>query len=214
MRGWPLRQAVLPLERIAREAMGIHWRKSPGDPLHLGSNSVLFRLPLGYTSVTPRLHIRRFLCARDPASLRQQAAPTGGNRRASPGSSGGQLAQTVLDHRQHALDIQPLMGGRILPQVGSRQPKQRHCRPRSLLLPMDKGARKLDQPFVEGAVGALPLRQPKRFQHLVRLEESAPAEGLEKAQVARVVILVARGPIRRQWVQVSGQNGADHIAGQ
>jgi hypothetical protein len=126
-----------------------------------------------------------------------QFRSAGWHRRAGPRSGRHQLSQPFVNRGQRACDIEPLVGGRIFPQIGLRQFEQRHCWPRPMFLPMDKRARQLDQPFVKGAVGPLPLRQPKGFQHRVRLEESPPAKTLEVAQVARIVIAIAHASIRK-----------------
>ena len=58
---------------------------------------------------------------------------------------------------------------------------------------MNKGARQLDQPFVESIVGAVPLSQPKLLQHIVRFVKELPVEALEIAEVMRIARFALAG---------------------
>ena len=133
----------------------------------------------------------------------EEVRPIGSQRWAGGRSGCVQLSHSIINQGQHGPDIEILMSPWVFCQIGLGESEERRCRPWPVLLPMDKRAGQLDQPFVECAIGSLPLGQPKGFQRFVGLEEALPVEALEEAQVTRVVILGAHCWVGRWLIQVS-----------
>jgi ArsR family transcriptional regulator, arsenate/arsenite/antimonite-responsive transcriptional repressor len=77
----------------------------------------------------------------------------------------------------------------ILPQIRVCQLEQ-SCRWfEPVFLQMDEGAGQLNQPFEKIAVHALPIRQPKFFQDVMRLIEELAVKAFKVTQVMRIQIV-------------------------
>jgi hypothetical protein len=110
-----------------------------------------------------------------------------GADRGAARAGGGQLADPVLDHGEHAFQIEPLIRSRELLQVGLGQIEERERRTGPVLLEVDERARQLDQALIECAIRVAAPEQPQFFQHLMGLEEALAVEALEVTEVMSIV---------------------------
>ena len=95
-------------------------------------------------------------------------------------------AQPIVNQGADFLHGQPLVRGGIFFEVCVGQFEQGGGGAEPVLFQMDESARQLDEPFVEGAVRPVPLREPKLLQDIVSLKIELAVEALEIAKVMGV----------------------------
>lgn len=85
------------------------------------------------------------------------------------------------------------MGARIFGKIGARQLEQRSGGTQPLFLQVDKRAGKLNQAFVKISIRAMPIRQPKFFQNIVRFVELLSVEAIEVAEIVCAEFATLKG---------------------
>jgi hypothetical protein len=94
-----------------------------------------------------------------------------------------QQPQPCLDDIADIAYFQVFVNGRVKFEVASRQLEKRRRGAQAIFLQMNKRASQLNQTSVKRAVGAMPIRQPKFLQHIVRLEEESLVEAFKEPEI-------------------------------
>lgn len=102
-----------------------------------------------------------------------------------------QFAQPFFNQRKRPRDAQSVVLGGIFLKVRPGQLEQRRGRTEPVLLQMNKRTGQLNEALVKGMIRAVPVRQPERFENIMRLVKEALIEALEITKIMRVQILPA-----------------------
>ncbi len=94
--------------------------------------------------------------------------------------------QPVLDQGQDGRQVQMFVAGGVFSEIGVGQLEEGGGGTEAFAAQMNKRPRELDQAFVKGAVGAVPVLQPQVLQNIVGLVKKPAVKLVKVAQIMRI----------------------------